>query len=44
LPEKMPSSIYYKEHDTKEKAKAKIKYWVKAVVHGKSSSDDMKYK
>ena len=40
----MPSSILYKEHHTREQAKAKIKYWVKAIVHADKSSETMKYK
>ena len=51
LPEGLPSSIYYKKK-TPEKPKAKIKYWVKAVVHGVSTGGivgfftdrDLKYK
>ena len=44
LPAGIPSSIYYKENHTREKAKAKVKYWVKAIVHAKKSSESMKYK
>jgi len=39
----MPSSIYYKGTG-EARAKAKIKYFVKAIVHAASKSEDMKYK
>jgi hypothetical protein len=39
----MPSSIYYKAND-RARTKAKIKYFVKAILHGQHKSDDMKYK
>ncbi len=43
LPLGMPSSIYYKAND-RARTKAKIKYFVKAILHGQHKSDDMKYK
>jgi len=44
LPTGLPSSIYYKDKRTREHPKAKIKYWVKAKVIGRSRSDEMKHK
>lgn len=42
LPHGMPGSIIYKEKDTHEDAKAKVKYWIKATLD--CNGDDMKYK
>ncbi len=44
LPHGIPSSIAYKESHSHERAKAKVKYWVKAIVDGIKKDDDMKYK
>lgn len=44
LPFGMPSSIYYKNVTTRERPKAKIKYFVKAIVHALNMSESMKYK
>lgn len=40
----MPSSINYKNNKMREKPKAKIKYYVKTVVHTVNPKDEMKYK
>ena len=44
LPVGMPSSIYYKDTRIRERPKAKIKYFVKAIVHAVNKHEDMKYK
>jgi len=44
LPIGMPSSIYFKQTNTRERPKAKIKYYVKAIVHAQNMSESMKFK
>ena len=44
LPEGIPSSINTHVKNVRERPKAKIKYFVKAKVHGFDRNDNMKYK
>lgn len=44
LPEKLPSSIGFKHKKSREEPKAKIKYYVKAVLHTHDKHDEMKFK
>jgi hypothetical protein len=44
LPDKMPSSINFKDKSTRERPKAKIKYFVKAVLKTGFFENNMKYK
>ena len=44
LPDKIPSSINFKHKHSREEPKAKVKYYVKAKLHGADKHDDMKYK
>ena len=40
----MPSSIYFKDNRKRERPKAKIKYYAKAVLKTSMFEDNMKYK
>ncbi len=44
LPEKIPSSLYFKHKKCREEPKAKVKYHVKATVKTHDKHDEMKYK
>ena len=44
LPEKIPSSLYFKEKHQREKPKAKVKYYVKVVLKTHDKHDEMKFK
>lgn len=44
LPDIMPSSIYFKDKRRRENPKAKIKYFIKAILKTDMFSDNMKYK
>lgn len=44
LPMGIPSSFYYKDKKCREKAKAKVKYTVKATLCSTLTHDEMKYK
>jgi hypothetical protein len=40
----MPSSMHMKVENTREKPKAKVKYYVKTKLHTVHGDDEMKYK
>lgn len=44
LPNAIPSSINFKERETRHWCKAKIKYFVKTTVHTVEKKHEMKYK
>jgi hypothetical protein len=44
LPLEIPSSINFQDRNTRERPKAKVKYYCKAVLKTTDGSKDMKYK
>ena len=44
LPSNIPSSVHYKDKKVKAEPKAKVKYFIKAVLHAHEKDHDMKYK
>ena len=44
LPDGIPSSIFFKDKHTDGNPKCKVKYFIKAKVHGVGGDEDMKYK
>ena len=44
LPHNIPSSLFFKHKHSREEPKAKVKYYVKAVLHTDDHHDTMKYK
>jgi hypothetical protein len=44
LPDHIPSSLYFKDKHSREKPKAKVKYYVKAKLHCHDKHNDMKFK
>ena len=44
LPSNIPSSVHYKDKKKKAEPKAKVKYFIKAVLHAHEKDHDMKYK
>ena len=44
LPANLPSSLAFKDKHKREEPKAKVKYYVKAVLHTHDKHDEMKYK
>ena len=44
LPDHIPSSLHFKDHHSREKPKAKVKYYVKVVLKTHDKHDEMKYK
>lgn len=44
LQDKLPSSVNFKDKKRREEPKAKVKYYVKTVVHTVDPADKMKYK
>ena len=44
LPNKIPSSLHFKDKHSREEPKAKVKYYVKATLKTVDKHDEMKFK
>jgi sporulation-control protein spo0M len=44
LPDNIPSSIFFKDKDTAGNPKCKVKYFIKAKIHGIDGDEDLKHK